>query len=242
MAIRSLSVFFPMYNELPNIHQVLREAESVIPGLGVPDYEILFVDDGSHDGCDQVVQQRALVNKHIRLVRHPHNLGYGAALKTGFSESTKEVVFYTDSDLPVDLNDIARAIPLLEEADLVIGYRIDRHETPRRAIYSRLNHILMRLLFGVHVHDLNFSFKLVRQRVLREIRLSADTGFIDGQLLAEAVLHGFKIIEIPVEYTPRRFGRSSFDSFRVAWHHMTEMLSYWWVNLFRRVRSPKYNL
>jgi len=242
MALRSLSVFFPMYNELPNIHQVLQEAESVIPSLGVPDYEIVFVDDGSQDGCDQVVQQKALENKHIRLVRHPHNMGYGAALKTGFSKSIKEAVFYTDSDLPIDLHDIARAIPLLEEADLVIGYRIDRHETLRRAIYSRLNHVLMRLLFGVQVRDLNFSFKLVRQRVLQEIRLTADTGFIDGQLLAEAVSHGFKIIEIPVEYTPRRFGRSSFDSFRVAWQHMTEMLSYWWVGLFRRVRSPKYNL
>lgn len=241
MALRSLSVFFPMYNERQNISKALDAAESVLAGLGIPDYEILIVDDGSRDGCDEIVRQRALLNKHIRMVRHPHNMGYGVALKTGFNESVKEAVFYTDCDSPADLNDLFRAIPLLEEADLVIGYRVERFETPRRAIYSRINNIFMKILFGVHVRDVNFSFKLVRQRVLQQIQLTADTGFIDGQLLAEAIQHGFKIVEIPVVYTPRRFGRSSFDSFHVAWGHLVEMLSYWLVSLLRRARYPRYN-
>jgi len=240
MALRSLSVFFPMYNERQNILHTLDAAEKVLAGLGIPDYEIVVVDDGSQDGCDELVQQRAQLNKHIRMVRHPHNMGYGVALKTGFTESIKEAVFYTDSDLPADLNDLARAIPLLEEADLVIGYRVERFETFRRAIYSRINHILMVMLFGVRVRDINFSFKLVRQQVLQQIHLTANTGFIDGQLLAEAVQHGFKIVEIPIVYTPRRFGRSSFDSFHVAWGHLVEMSSYWLASLFRRARYPSY--
>jgi len=241
MALRSLSVFFPMYNERQNITRTLDAAEGVLAGLGIPDYEILIVDDGSRDGCDEIVRQRAQLDKHIRMVRHPRNMGYGVALKTGFHESVKEAVFYTDSDMPVDLNDLSRAIPLLEEADLVIGYRVERFETPRRAIYSRINNILMRIFFGIHVRDVNFSFKLVRQRVLQQIHLTANTGFIDGQLLAEAVLHGFKIVEIPIVYTPRRFGQSSFDSFHVAWGHLVEMMSYWAASLLKRARYPRYN-
>ena len=226
MPTQSLSVFFPMYNEELNIDQTLDQAELKIPSLGIEDYEILVIDDGSKDGSAEVVNRRITQNPRIRLVRHPVNVGYGAALRTGFTQATRDLIFYTDCDLPVDLNDIQRALPLLKEADLVIGFRIKRHETLRRAIYSRIYNSLMRILFGVHVRDVNFSFKIVRRRVMQRVQLSASTVFIDGQLLAEAVYHGFKIAEIPVEYTPRKFGISNFDSLLTAWLTLKEMLSY----------------
>ncbi len=239
MRQQKLSVFFPMYNEKQNISHVLNRAQEVIPTLGFADYEILVIDDGSSDGCDQVVKSYAEHNQHIHLIQHPCNLGYGAALDTGFTQATGDYVFYTDSDLPVDLQDIARVIPLLENADVVVGYRIKRHETVRRAIYSRIYNILMRLLFGVHVRDVNFSFKLVSRSVLQKIRLSARTVFIDGQLLAESIRHGFRIVEIPVEYIPRHFGHSSFDSLRVAWDTLNEMLACWLLHRFGIGQSKK---
>jgi len=223
----SLSVFFPMYNELPYIETVLTQASTIIPELGFDDYEIIIVDDGSKDGCDRVVESYAQNNPHIRLVRHGYNRGYGVALRTGFLEARKEAVFYTDSDLPVDLADLFYALPLLEEADLVIGYRIKRYENLRRAVLSRLNNWLEKIMFGVHVRDVNFSFKLVRRQVLQTISLTAETGFIDGQLLAEAVRHGFRITEIPICYKPRSVGRSNFDRIGVAWNHLKEMTTYW---------------
>jgi glycosyltransferase involved in cell wall biosynthesis len=222
----SFSIFFPMYNERDNIGQVLAEAEQVIPSLGFADYEILVVDDGSRDGSADLVEAWAQQNPRIRLVRHPGNLGYGAALRTGFTHAGSELVFYTDSDLPVDLRDIARALPLLEQADLVIGYRRERRETLRRAVYSRVYNRLMRSLFDVHVRDVNFSFKLVRRRVLERVRLTAGTVFIDGQLLAEARRQGFRIAELPIDYRPRQAGSSSFDSLRVAWQTLREMVGH----------------
>ncbi len=227
MTLHSMTIFFPMYNEAGNIEKVITKVENVIPMFNIPDIEILLIDDGSRDGCDQTVDDWARRNPSVRLVRHPRNMGYGVALRTGFLEAKKDAVFYTDSDLPADLMDIQRAILLLETADLVIGYRILRQETLRRALFSRIYNLLMWLMFGVRVRDVNFSFKLVHRRVLDCIHLNATTVFIDGQILAEAQRCGFKIAEIPIDYTPRKIGSSNFDSFRTAWQTFTEMFYYW---------------
>lgn len=222
----SLSIFFPMYNERENILQVLAEAARVLPTLGLRDYEILIIDDGSQDGSAEMVADCARHDPHIRLVRHPRNLGYGAALRTGFASASREAVFYTDSDLPVDLREIEVALREIEHADLVIGYRVRRHETLRRAIYSRIYNRLMQWMFDVRVRDVNFSFKMIRREVLERISLTAGTVFIDGQLLAEAQRLGCRIVEVPVQYRPRQHGASSFDSLRAAWDTLWEMASY----------------
>lgn len=231
---QSLSIFFPMYNERANIEQVISKAEGTIFLLGLRDYEISIIDDGSRDGSAEIVQEWSDRNSHVRLIRHPQNMGYGAALRTGFTTANCDAVFYTDCDLPADLGELVKALPLLQEADLVIGYRIKRYETLRRAIYSRIYSLLMRIMFHVYVRDVNFSFKLVRRQVLDRISLTAGTVFIDGQLLAEAIRCGYSILEIPINYTPRRFGTSNFDSLRTAWLTLAEMTRYWLKTVSRR--------
>jgi len=227
MGWSSLSLFFPMYNERENIKNLIVHIEREVPLLGVQDYEILIIDDGSQDGSAQIVQAWANRNPRVRLVQHETNQGYGAALRTGFLSAKKDVVFYTDVDLPASIADLQRGLPLLADVDLVIGYRIKRHETLRRAVYSRIYNALMRLLFGVRVRDVNFSFKVVRRTALERFQLTATSVFIDGQLLAEARRCGCVIREIPIEYKPREFGSSNFDRFSAAWVTLVEMLQYW---------------
>jgi glycosyltransferase involved in cell wall biosynthesis len=232
MPPQSLSIFFPMFNERENIERVIASVEELIPKLALKDYEISVIDDGSCDGCTQIVQEWSTRNSHVRLVIHPQNMGYGAALRTGFTTGNCDAVFYTDCDLPHDLNELIKALPLLNSADLVVGYRHERYLTLRRAIYSRVYNMLMRLLFNIRVSDVNCSFKLVRKQVLDRINLTATTAFIDGQLLVEASRLGYSIVEIPVKYTPRHLGRSNFDSLWAAWSTLVEMTRYWFRYVF----------
>jgi glycosyltransferase involved in cell wall biosynthesis len=162
-------------------------------------------------------------------VEHSENQGYGAALRTGLQSASKELVFYTDCDKPIALEDIGRALPLIESgADLVAGYRVDRYDTPRRFLYSKIYNFLCLLLFHIPVRDVNFSFKLLKRELLDCVRLSAGSVFIDGELLAEAVRCGYRVVEIPVEYFPRNSGKSSFDGLDAALYTLREMLAYWW--------------
>ena len=227
--VRTLSVFFPMYNERQNIPRALSEAVRVLPTLGLDRWELIVVDDGSVDGCAALVEEAIHAmppDGELRLVRHSKNEGYGKALQTGFAAARLDAVFYTDADLPVDLSDIARALPLLAEAQVVIGYRTGRRETLIRDVYSTGYNALMQLMFGVRVHDVNFSFKLIRRSALLGVKLSARSVFIDGELLAEARRCGLSLAEIPVAYQARRHGTSAFNSPKVVWAALREMLAY----------------
>lgn len=233
--VTSLTLFFPMYNERETVARMTGKAIDVL-GTLTADYEVIIVDDASRDGSEQIADELALQHPQVRVIHHPQNLGYGASLRTGLENATKDVIFYTDCDEPVDLQEIGRALAFIgTDADMVIGYRIKRYDTLRRFIYSKIYNFLCRLLFGVRVRDVNFSFKLLKRQVLQCVRLSAGSVFIDGELLAEAVRCGHRIAEIPIEYFPRRSGKSSFDSLSAALYTLEEMLAYWWRIRVRRL-------
>ncbi len=152
----SLTLFYPMYNEIGHIEGITFKAIQMLEQL-TDDFEILIIDDGSTDGSEKIAEHFAQTNPHIRVIHHDGNKGYGQALRTGFANATKEIVAYTDCDEPVDLNKFSEALPHLLDHDLVIGYRLGRWEGWRRFIYSISYNRLVRLLFDVRVRDINFS-------------------------------------------------------------------------------------
>ncbi len=111
-ATNSISVFFPCYNEQDNVTRTVEQALAVLEKAGA-DFEVIIVDDGSSDATGQIADEIAARNSRVKVVRHPANLGYGAALKSGFKAATKELVFYTDGDGQFDIGEMPPGLPLI---------------------------------------------------------------------------------------------------------------------------------
>ncbi|HBH96637.1 MAG TPA: glycosyltransferase family 2 protein, partial [Candidatus Omnitrophica bacterium] len=110
----SLTIFFPCYNDAGTIGTLV-VAATLVAGEFTDDYEILVVDDGSTDRSVELLQQLQKDYARLRLVCHPTNQGYGAALRTGFAQATKDLIFYTDGDGQYDVLELRALLPLLQE-------------------------------------------------------------------------------------------------------------------------------
>jgi glycosyltransferase involved in cell wall biosynthesis len=189
-----ISCVFPAYNEETNIERAIREAIKVFIDLNV-DYEIIVVDDGSQDKTSEITLSLAQKNKNIRLIKHRVNRGYADALKTGFKSAVKTFIFYTDADNQFDLKDIAKALPLIKDVDMVIGYRLERADN------------FVRKLLGLEVKDIDCAFKLFRREVFDKIEIETKAWMVDTEILAKAKKQNMIIKEIGVKHLPRQHGK-----------------------------------
>ena len=210
--IKEISVFFPTYNEEENIEKTIFSANKILNKIAKR-YEILIIDDGSKDKTSEVIKKLSLKNKNIKIIKHEQNKGYGAALISGFYNSKYELIAFTDSDGQFDFSEITKFIEAKNKsnADLVIGYYIKRKVLFRRKINSAIWELLVRLLFGLKVKDIDCGFKLIKKEVIDNIsKLQSQRGaFITTEFLIKAKLQGFKIKEIPVHHYTREGGVAS---------------------------------
>jgi glycosyltransferase involved in cell wall biosynthesis len=225
----SVSIVFPMFNEEAYIHRAVRAAREVLAEVS-DDHEIVIVDDASTDRTGCLADELARGDPRITVVHNAVNRKLGGTLRVGFAAATKDLVLYTDADLPFDLQELGRAVRLLEyqEADLLSAYRFDRtSEGPLRTLYSFVYNMLVRVVFRLHVKDVNFSFKLFRRRLLDRIELKSEGSFIDAELLVRARRAGASIIQIGVDYFPRSRGISTLSSAGVIARILAEMAAMW---------------
>lgn len=221
----SLSFVFPMYNEIGNIERCV--AQALETGRKITsDLEIVVVDDCSTDGCGALADELALRHPELKVMHHTVNRKLGGALRTGFAAASKDWILYIDSDLPIQMDDALKAVPLTANADMVIGSRHGRAEGPKREIMSFVYNRLIRVLFGLKVRDVNFAFKLFRRAILEQITLQSEGSFIDAELLIETHKAGFKIAELPMRYYERTAGVSTLASSGVVVKILHEMADY----------------
>jgi glycosyltransferase involved in cell wall biosynthesis len=215
-----------MYNELGNIERCVTWAMEVGRQM-TSDLEIVVVDDASTDGSGALLDRLAAEHPEVKPIHHVENRKLGGAIKTGFANASKAWVLYIDSDLPIDLSQSLRAVPLaLEGNDLVIGWRRNRNEGIKREIMSWAYNRLIRTVFGLKVIDVNFAFKMIRREILQQIRLDSEGSFIDAELLIRAQRLGAPIGEMGLDYYPRTAGVSTLASMSVVRTIIVEMLAF----------------
>ena len=225
----SISVFFPAYNDGGTIASLILLANQMLASL-TDDYEIVVVEDGSHDYTLQVLEELQKTLPALRIIKHPENLGYGAALKTGFAQCTKELIFYTDGDGQYDVREMKLLLEQLTKGvDWVNGYKISRKDPLRRKIIGRIYHSIVSLMFGISLKDIDCDFRLIRRSVFNKVQLSYDSGVICVEMMKKFQTAGFTVREVPVSHYFRAYGKSQFFNFRRVFQVGIDLMKLWYV-------------
>jgi glycosyltransferase involved in cell wall biosynthesis len=207
-------VVIPAYNEEGYVERTVNSLEECLAEV-VDDFEVIVVDDGSTDRTGAILEELRTSRPHLRVIHHDRNRGLGAALRSGFAACRKDVTFYSDADLPFDFLELVRALRVLElkDADLIAGFRHDRtNEGLRRTVYTFVYNWLIRAVFGVLVRDVNFSFKLIRTKMLHELELESTSSFVDAEMVIKTDRLGGFVLQMGVDYYKRKYGNSSLSS------------------------------
>jgi glycosyltransferase involved in cell wall biosynthesis len=243
--VAQLSYFFPAHDEEANIEGLVEEALDSLPAIA-DTFEIIAVNDGSRDRTQALADE--LTARHpgiVRAVHHPTNLGYGAALRSGFAAARFELVAFTDGDRQFRVEDIGRLTARLAAADapdIVVGFRIRRADPLIRTLYARAYRLANRLFFGLTVTDVDCACKLFRREALDGVRVESEGAFLSAELLIKLRAAGRSVAEVGVPHYPRTAGSATgakpvviLRAMRDFWRLRLAM----WANRGRAIRRGR---
>jgi glycosyltransferase involved in cell wall biosynthesis len=216
-----LSVIIPIYNEASTIHTILTRV--LASGLA---HEIILVDDGSSDGTRDLLAQW-VGHQGIHVILHERNQGKGAAVRTGITVATGEIILIQDADLEYDPRDYPVLITPIEEglADVVYGSRF--LGGPRRAVMfwhmiaNKLLTLATNLLYNTILSDMETGYKVFRREVLQGIKLRANRFDFEPEFTAKILKRKVRVYEVPISFNPRNYADGKKitmkDAFSAAW-------------------------
>lgn len=226
--VSSLTAFFPAYNDQHTIEGIVRSVVEEMRKV-TDDFEVLVVDDGSKDETGAILDRLANELSFMRVIHHDRNLGYGAALITGFTNSKKDLIFYTDGDGQYDVHELPHLLAQLTPTiDLVNGYKVKRSDPWYRILIGSVYRRVMRWVFRFSVRDVDCDFRLFRRRVFDTVKLESRSGVICVEMAKKFDEAGFRMVEVPVSHYPRLHGRSEFFRMRHLVHTFCGLLKIWW--------------
>ena len=235
----SLSIVVPAYNEAANVVPAIEEIAAVVQSLKV-DYEIILVNDGSRDATGELARtQLAPRIANFKLVEHFPNRGYGGALKAGFAAATKDLIAFTPADKQFDFKEIALLLDkLTPDMTLVSGWRVNRQDPLIRRLNGMGWNLVVAILFGRSIHDIDCGFKVFRREVLSHIHVESNGAMIDTEMLAEMRARGYKMTDVPVTHLPRIAGSPTGANIKVILRAFRDLFKFR-LRLWRELRDER---
>ena len=214
MGFNLLSFVIPVYNEEGNVERLYREVKDVslklIKHKEIKDYETIFVNDGSRDHTQKILEALQKKEKNrLRIVQFRRNFGQTAGLKAGFELSKGDIIATLDGDLQNDPADMPKLIHKLKEGyDVVSGWRAQRNDSFGKKISSRIINSLRRKLIGDRLHDYGCALKLYRRECIKDLQL---TGELHRYITGYLYIKGYRIGEVKTNHRPRISGKTKYS-------------------------------
>jgi len=221
----AFSVVVPLYNEEANLAILQEELRAALSGL---DYEIIFVDDGSVDHTVDKIE----ASPNIRVIRFEKNSGQSAAIYAGLMAAYGATIAIIDGDLQNDPADIPKLLGEIGSgADLVCGYRVKRQDTLVKRLTSRVANTVRSRYTKDGVRDTGCTLKAMRRDCVAALLPFKGMHRFIPALVKSA---GYRLVEVPVNHRPRRFGESKYGFGNRALRATTDMFGVRWL-LSRRL-------
>jgi len=223
---KKLSIIIPVFNEEDTVQELIRRVERV--SLSNLEKEIVVVDDRSSDRTAEILRQ----TPGVRAFFHERNRGKGAALKTGISRSTGDLILLQDADLEYNPDDYPALLrPLLEgRAELVMGSRFllekpryfTKEGSPFFSHYlgNRAVIVLTNFLYGQRMTDYEGCYKVFTRKLIESTPIEADGFSFDNELVCKSLRRGYQLVEVPIHYHPRLYSEGK----KITWRDGIKML------------------
>jgi glycosyltransferase involved in cell wall biosynthesis len=215
----SLSVILPVYNEEEAIAETISSVVTECKDLGIP-YEVIVVDDGSSDSTLEKVRKF-----DVRLIRHPYNIGNGAAVKRGIRAARNDVIIFLDADGQHDTKDFRQFLELIRDYDMVVGARVKESDTERhRDIANSIYNLLASYICSRRVLDLTSGYRAIRSEIARQfVYLLPNTFSYPSTLTLSMHRAGYCIAYTPIQVR-RRKGKSKISLFKDGFRFLVIIL------------------
>jgi glycosyltransferase involved in cell wall biosynthesis len=231
-----ITVFFPVYKDERTVRTVTEKAIKVCEEIAAG-YEIIIIDDCSPDNSGKIADEMAMQCKHVKVIHHKINMGYGAAVKTGLGAAKFEFIFFTDGDDEYDMWDIKKLSLLRDYYDLIITFRYKKIYDSSRIFMSYMYNSLLRWMFRTTYRDISTGMRMVRKSVIRDVRLLSNSPFIGAELTIKLMMKGYRIGEAGIQTFPRKIGGGSSTSFK----NILKTIADLWA-VYRQIFSDDYDL
>lgn len=205
-----ISVVLPAFNEESTLEYLVGTIIDFFDSTQYS-YEIIIVNDGSTDKTGEIASRLSTTHQNVSVIHHPENKGYGKSLKDGLYAGQYEYLFFTDADSQFKINSLESFFPFIKsgEADMVIGYRINRKDNPLRKLCARSFNSLVQVLFSLEYKDINCAFKLFKKEAFERLNVEADDSLFNAELLVKASRNDLRIVQLGVDHYPRVGGEST---------------------------------